>query len=371
MKRIRILIVDESVICRDALSRALSGVDDVEVLAAAPTGKIGIERLRQRETDILVLSSTIRDPDAATVTSEALQSRPNLGVLLITSDQPSDAEMVVKALGAGAFDFAAKPRSDATGEIGDVLKRRLLPKIRAFSAALYSRMAQRISAGQGARAEGAAAAEPSDARAIQAFLKDRAQRVRQRLRAVVIGISTGGPEALKRVVPALPDSFPLPIAIVVHMPEPFTSSLAKNLHESSKLTVAEAVDGDDLAAGRVYVAPGGRHLAFEGATRNRILARINEDPPENGCRPSVDVMFTSAAKACPNGILAVIMTGMGDDGVKGLRALKAAGAYVLAQDEATSVVWGMPGSAVRAGLVDEVLPLGSIADRLLKLAGSP
>lgn len=368
MKRIRILVVDESVMCRDALNRALSDVADVELQGVAPNGKTGLGRLGQQEVDLLVLSAGIRDPDAAEFTRLAQEIKPNVGVLLTTRDNVRDAEMVIQTLEAGAFDFTVKPEEGCPEELEQVLKRRLLPKIRVFSAALYSRLARNLSASGKAARPARPVAEDSERRAIHTLVKDKAERRARRFRALLIGASTGGPEALSRLLPALPADFPLPVVAVVHMPEPFTASLARNLNEKSRLSVSEANDGDELRPGRVYLAPGGSHLLLASSTRGRLVLRSSQDPPENGCRPSVDVLFRSAARACPNGLLALIMTGMGDDGVKGLGVLKEAGAHVLAQDESSSVVWGMPGSAVNAGMADEVLPLNRLAGRLLELA---
>jgi two-component system chemotaxis response regulator CheB len=345
MKRIRILIVDESVICRDALGKALSDVADVELLGTAPNGKTGLSRLGQTEVDLLVLSAGIRDPDAAQFTRQAFKVKPDVGVLLTTHQDARDAAMVIETLEAGAFDFTVKPAEGCPEELEQILKRRLLPKIRVFSTALYSRLARSLSSTGIAAKPTRPVAEDSEIRAINTLVKEKKE---------------------KR---ALPADFPLPVVAVVHMPEEFTVSLARNLNERSQLTVNEARDGEELQPGRVYLAPGGRHLLLDSATRGRLLLRTSDDPPENGCRPAVNVLFCSAVRACPNGVLALIMTGMGDDGVKGLAALKQAGAHVLAQDEASSVVWGMPGSAVRAGVVDEVVPLDRLARRVLELAG--
>ncbi len=370
MKRIRILIIDESVIWRDILGKALSDTPDVELLGAAPNGRTGLSRLEQMEVDLLVLSVGIDDPDAPEVARLSLGCNPNTGILLTTHDRAEEAETVIRTLAAGAFDFVVKPERESADEVEQVLRRRLLPKIRVFSASLYSRLARSLSGSGKEVRERRPSAADSEIRALNTLGADRGSKTGRSFGALLIGASTGGPEALNRVIPSLPADFPLPTVAVVHMPEPFTASLAKNLNGRSALLVSEAVDGEQLQPGRVYLAPGGRHLLLESATRNRLLVRTNQDPPVNGIRPSVDVLFRSAARASPNALLALIMTGMGDDGVQGLKALKQAGGHVLAQDQASSVVWGMPGSAVRAGVVDEVLALDRIARRLRELVGN-
>jgi len=182
-----------------------------------------------------------------------------------------------------------------------------------------------------------------------------------------MGVSTGGPEVLAEIIPEFPAWFPLPIVIVLHMPKHFTGRMAEALDRKSELAVSEAAEGDVLQPGHVYLAPGGLHLVLDRDTRQRIALRTVDDPPENGCKPSVDVLFRSAARVLGHRVLAVVLTGMGEDGTRGLGELKKHKVRVLVQDEATSVVWGMPGSAVRAGYADEVLPLGRIAPRISEL----
>jgi two-component system chemotaxis response regulator CheB len=169
------------------------------------------------------------------------------------------------------------------------------------------------------------------------------------------------------MIPEIPASFPLPVVIVLHMPQHFTGRMAQALARESDIAVKEAADGDILQPGHAYLAPGGRHLILDQETRKRIVLHTIDDPPENGCKPSVDVLFRSAARVLRGRVLAVVLTGMGEDGLRGLQELKKHQARVLVQDEATSVVWGMPGSAVRAGCADEILPLGRIAQRITEL----
>jgi two-component system chemotaxis response regulator CheB len=276
---------------------------------------------------------------------------------------------VILALEAGAFDFVLKPPARCTPENTAPLQRLLVQKIRCFSIRRYSRIAKSFSLAQTPRdAQPTAEDLGSQAQAaVQRKLAQPGARKEGQIEAVVIGVSTGGPEALSEVIPELPASFPVPIVIVLHMPKHFTGRMAEALDREADLAVKEATDGDILQPGQVYLAPGGRHLILDRETRGRIALRTVDDPPENGCKPSVDVLFRSAAKVLRGSVLAVVLTGMGEDGTKGLRELKQHQARVLVQDEATSVVWGMPGSAVRAGCADEILPLGKIARRISEL----
>lgn len=272
--------------------------------------------------------------------------------------------MCVEGLEAGAFDFVLKEENGNRAGTREVLARRLLPKIRSFSAALYSRRARKLS-GSAPRITRPISAEATR-KAIEAVRNGWTGRPRYRPEVVVIGVSTGGPEALSHLVPSLPDTLPVPVVIVQHMPGNFTASLAAALDRRSRIVVREGEHGDVIRAGTVYVAPGGTHTALGRDAKRNLILTDSDAPPENGFRPSVDVLFRSAAKACRGAVVAVILTGMGDDGALGLGDLKREGAFVLAQDEETSVVWGMPGRAVRSGFADEVLPIEEIGPRLIE-----
>jgi two-component system chemotaxis response regulator CheB len=186
---------------------------------------------------------------------------------------------------------------------------------------------------------------------------------------IVIGVSTGGPEALSHILPELPASFPVPIIIVLHMPQFFTQSMAQELDHKSEMRVKEAEDGEMVQKGSVYLARGGKHLLIKRKDLDQFMLYHDDGPEVNGCKPSVDVFFESVEKVMKQKIIAIILTGMGEDGVKGISRLKERGAVTIAQDSNTSIVWGMPGAAVRAGVIDEVLPVHVIANRLIELTG--
>jgi len=370
MTQLRTLIVDGDVLCRDTLRTALSGEADVEVVAVASSAKLGLDRLKQFHPDVVILDAGLSDMGAADFTSAVLGVFPDTGVILLCTDEAAAASQVILALEAGAFDFVLKPAGRCVAENTAPLHWLLLQKMRCFSIRRYSRIAKSFAAERapaGIQSQAETQRREAQAALRQKLLPAGARKDRP-IEAVLIGVSTGGPEALTEVIPALPPSFSLPVVIVLHMPKHFTGRMAEALNRESDRVVKEAADGDLLKPGHVYLAPGGRHLVLDRATRGDIVLRTLDDPPENGCKPSVDVLFRSAAQNLRGHVLAVVLTGMGEDGMRGLRELKKHQTRVLVQDEATSVVWGMPGSAVRAGCADEVLPLGQIAQRIGELS---
>jgi two-component system chemotaxis response regulator CheB len=255
----------------------------------------------------------------------------------------------MEALAGGAFDFVTKPNTQRADAGLAHLRQELLVKIRHFMRHRRATM-NRL---------------PVIAPPLPA-----PRQCHVRPQAVLIAASTGGPWALRTMLPELCQSVELPILVVQHLPPPFTRSLADNLHRHCSHRVREAGEGDVVETRTVYIAPGGRHLLLRAVLGGRVITALNDRPPENGCRPSADVLFRSASVAYGEGAVAVVLTGMGADGSAGLGALKRAGAYVIAQDEASSVVWGMPGSAVASGHVDVVLPLDQIAAAIKTLAFS-
>jgi two-component system, chemotaxis family, protein-glutamate methylesterase/glutaminase len=268
------------------------------------------------------------------------QFNPAIDVVMVSAFTRRGADITVKALQAGAFDFVTKPSGPSPEENLATLREEVLAKIRAC-----------------ARHRTKPTAPPR-----VASLPTGPATVRSSApsRVIVIGASTGGPRALSVLLPELCSLVNLPILIVQHMPRGFTQSLADSLARETKKTVLEASDGIAIAADTVYIAPGGKHLVIRGSAATAQLG-LSDNPPENGCRPSADVLFRSAASTFGNAVSAIILTGMGRDGTAGLGAIKRAGGYVFAQDEASSVVWGMPRSAVEAGVTNEVLPLTQLA----------
>jgi len=361
----RVLIVDDSRLFRAALAEALAGQDGVTVAGAVESGAAALEFLRGAAADVVTLDVEMPGLDGLQ-TLEAIRKltagRPpaeEVGVIMVSAFTRRGADVTVRALQAGAFDFVTKPDGPSGEANLAEMRQQLVARIGLFMA----RRPRGPKKGSGAFPAVEMAPAPFSGRPAP-----RPARPAKPGRAVLIAASTGGPRALDVLLPDLCRRVELPVLIVQHMPPQFTRSLADSLAGRAGAAVVEAVDDDPLRPRTVYIAPGGKHLVLRGEG-GRLRTGLNEQPPENHCRPSADVLFRSAAAALEGEATAVVLTGMGADGTAGLGPLKRAGAYVIAQDEATSVVWGMPGSVVRAGLADEVLPLGTIAAAVQAAAG--
>jgi two-component system chemotaxis response regulator CheB len=343
---IKVLIVDDSRLFRSALEEALSGLSDITVVGSVFSGAKAMEFIGQNPPDVVTLDVEMPGMDGL-ATLELIQrfsalrpTVPAIGVVMVSAFTRRGADITVKALQAGAFDVVAKPSGASPDASLAMLRDEVLAKIRAC--ALHR-----------AKPDGRVLIAPPSAPSVPI---ERSTPIR----AIVIGASTGGPRALSALLPELCALTDLPILIVQHIPRGFTQSLADSLARETRRTVVEAVDNTPLRAGVVHIAPGGQHLLIRGpATAPKT--GLNEHPPENGCRPSADVLFRSAASVFGGSAAAIILTGMGRDGTAGLGAIRRAGGYVVAQDQASSVVWGMPGSAYEAGATNEVLPLSQIA----------
>jgi two-component system chemotaxis response regulator CheB len=340
----RVLVVDDSRIFRAVIEEALAGQEDVVVAGSVFSGEKALDFIRAGPPDVVTLDVEMPGLDGLQTLAAIQQlnaGRPRgqeVGVIMVSAHTRRGADVTIKALQAGAFDFVTKPSGPDHDQNLAELRQQLLVKIRLF-------LAKRARAGTPVPSTPATRHPPPATRPV---------------RAVVIAASTGGPRALEVVLPDLCQRVALPILVVQHMPAEFTRSLAESLARRCCRPVVEARDGDPLQADSVFVAPGGKHLVIR-AEGGRLVSGLNEQPPENGFRPSADVLFRSAAAALGGEVVAVVLTGMDCDGTAGLRPLKRAGGYAVVQDEETSVVWGMPGNAYRAGLADEVLPLDRIA----------
>lgn len=337
---IRALIIDDAVIVRRMLSQVLDADPAIEVVGTAVNGKVGLAKIEQLKPDLVVLDLEMPVMDGLTMLPLLRQKHPRLPVVIFSAISEEGADSTLEALARGANDYCTKPTqtkgpADAVARVRD----ELVPKVKALC---------------GVRTK---APRPI---ATPVAPKMRRNGSGRPVELLVIGTSTGGPNALMDVFPRLPADLPVPILVVQHMPATFTKMLAKRLDGASALRCLEAWDGAPLERGLAYVAPGGFHMVVEA--RSRCCVSINEDPPENSCRPAVDPLFRSAAKHYGASCLAVIMTGMGRDGTAGALLLAEQGAKIVLQDEASSVVWGMPGTAHRAGLADEILPLDRLGD---------
>jgi two-component system chemotaxis response regulator CheB len=349
MAKIRVLVVDDSVVIRRLLTDVLNQDADIEVAGTAPNGRIALAKLSQLNPDIVTLDIEMPELDGLATLPELRKDYPKLPVIMFSSLTERGAAATFEALSRGATDYVAKPSNVGSVAAGmQSVRDQLIPKIKALCAARPS--------------------EAFRSPAAPNVLPRTRPRVATRLDALVIGASTGGPRAVASILSELSADFPLPIAIVQHMPPIFTKHWADRLQNDCNLRVSEAAGGEVLERGAVLVAPGDYHLELVRKGTS-VVAALNQAPPENSCRPAVDVLFRSAANVYGSGCLGLVLTGMGSDGRRGAECIVAAGGAVLAQDEATSVVWGMPRAVVEAQLAAEVLPLGAIAKELQCRAG--
>ena len=335
----RVLVVDDSTLFRKVVRDALNQVPEIEVVGSAANGRIALEKIKQLRPDVVTLDIEMPELDGLGVLQE-LQSDPSPPKMILLSALTSrGAELTSRALQMGAFDFILKPDSGNFEQNTQRLREELLPKVAACCEN---------------ETREPAASEP------QSSVSEPAPPMSAPAAILGIGISTGGPAALSQFLPKLPEDFPVPVVIVQHMPPMFTLSLAEDLDRSCPLHVQEGKNGQPVVPGNVFIAPGGKQMKVVKSNGNARL-RITDDTPEKNCKPSVDYLFRSLAECYGNRTLAVVMTGMGDDGTVGCRLLKRSGAMVLAQDERSCVVYGMPRRVVEAGLADEIVPLQELS----------
>jgi two-component system, chemotaxis family, protein-glutamate methylesterase/glutaminase len=337
------MVCDDSAVIRGALSRILEADPEIAVVAKVENGKLAVDQVRAAKVDVVVLDIEMPVMDGITALPQILRADPGVRVIMASTLTTRGAEIALRALRLGASDYVPKPSSIGTVN-DDGFKRELLEKVKGLA-----RMRRR-------------ATLPSRERAPISLRP--APRIPARLLAV--GSSTGGPQALFTLVQGLGRMLTVPVVITQHMPATFTPILADHLNRLGMMPCTEARDGESMVAGRIYLAPGDKHLLVEG-TRAGLRTRLSTDPPENFCRPSVDPMLRSATAACEGRVLVAMLTGMGQDGLAGTRKVIESGGAAIGQDEATSVVWGMPGAVATAGLCNAVLPLPKIAPRLLEM----
>jgi len=355
-ERIRVLVVDDSVVIRRLVTHALEQDPALEVVGAASNGRIALQRIPHFNPDVMTLDIEMPELDGLETLRIVRREYPQLRVIMFSTLTERCAEVTLEALTLGADDYVTKASNEGSLDRSMArLREELLPKIKQF----FHMPAQFRAV---APPETARAATPPAACGMPVF---RGAAVRPKV--VVIGVSTGGPTALGSILPELPAGFPLPILVVQHMPPLFTRLLAERLHAKCRLPVAEASQGAPVEAGRILIAPGDFHLKVV-SNAGGVCVGLDQAPPLNSCRPAVDALFTSIGDVYGGAVIAVILTGMGQDGLRGTELLKAQGASVIAQDEASSVVWGMPGAVVNAGLADCVLPLDQVVPEILRRA---
>jgi two-component system, chemotaxis family, protein-glutamate methylesterase/glutaminase len=355
---IRVMVVDDSVVVRKIVTDVLSEDPAIEVVGTAVNGKVALAKLDQLKPDLVTMDIEMPEMNGIEAVrgiraGQGGTARSRIPIIMFSTLTERGATATLDALSAGANDYVTKPANvGSVSQSMESVRQQLIPKIKALL-------------GRPAHPGPARAAAPVVARTPAPRPVPRKQPA-----VLVIGSSTGGPEALARVLPALPASLPVPVLVVQHMPPVFTRQFAQRLDRLSALRVIEAVDGTPLAPGTVHLAPGDFHLVVRGTGRGLTTA-LNQAPPENFCRPAVDPLFRSAVAAFDGAVLGVVLTGMGSDGRAGASAIREAGGTVVVQDQATSVVWGMPGAIAQAGLADEILPLDRIAETIVRALPAP
>lgn len=358
---IRVMIVDDSAVIRGLFTRVLESDRDIRVVASVGDGALALKAIERTEVDLVLLDIEMPNMDGLTALPRLIQAKPSLCVIMASSLTERNAEISLRALRMGATDYVTKPSSREALRAADDFKRDLVAKVRALGR-------------RHAEASGAARPRPvvAGGRAVApALSKEQEVQLRPAGKAkpevLAIGSSTGGPQALSECLRAITKSISLPILITQHMPPTFTSILAAHIGQATGWPCAEARDGDVVEGRHIYVAPGGYHMLVETRGTRKVL-RLSDAPAEHFCRPAVDPMLRSIAKAYGPSVLVMILTGMGYDGRSGGEEIIRQGGTIIAQDKATSVVWGMPGAVAASGLCSAVLPLKELGPHVSKLA---
>ena len=348
MPPIRILVVDDSLVIRKVVSEALKSDPAFEVVGTAGDGRMALIRIPTLQPDLVILDVTMPVMGGLETLAVLKKDYPELRVIMFSTLTARSAAETIEALALGASDYATKPYDSGSLALTmEAIQKDLIPKIKVLCGLTR-----------------AAAAPPLPARSSPRTPSNR------RIEIVAIGTSTGGPNALAEVIPQFPADFPVPVVIVQHMPAAFTGLLSERLARNAKISVAEGKMGTVLAPGQAWIAPGDFHMtvaaAVTAASGKNWRLGLNQNPPEHSCRPAVDVLFRSVAAVGHSHVLGVVMTGMGADGVSGAKEIRDAGGEVIVQDEASSVVWGMPGAVCAAGQADGVYPLSQLAAEITR-----
>ncbi len=344
-EKIKVLVVDDTSLFRKAISTILSSDPDIEVVGAAPNGKIALMKIPQLNPDVITMDIEMPEMDGITALKEVKKLYPDIKVIMLSIHTEKGAEQTIDALTLGATDFVTKPRGEGSVQAN-------IEKVR-------TELIERIKGCKGLKPGG----QKLEVETKKSF-KVKSKPMVMHRDMLAIGSSTGGPNALAEVIPKIPANFKAAILIVQHMPPVFTSKLADHLNAVSKIEVREAKSGDVIKPGVALIAPGGFHMEVKSSLSDGFVVGLNQDAPENHCRPSVDVLFRSVAKYYKSKAIGVVLTGMGQDGFEGVKVMKKEGAPIITQNKASCVVWGMPRFIVEAGLEDSDVDIKKVVDEI-------
>jgi len=372
---LRVLVIDDTIIYRKIVSDVLSALPGVEVIGTANNGKIAMSKIAILKPDLITLDIEMPEMNGLEVLEKLNSEKSEIGVVMLSTLTHKGGEMTIKALELGAFDFIPKPQSGTMAENLKSVQGLLSPIVKAFTRRQDIKnilrgkkpTAPALSTGTKSQSPGLQKQKPGEPVKKPGFVSKPIPGLFTKSEIITIGISTGGPSALATMIPMIPGNIGVPILIVQHMPPLFTQSLAKSLDSKSAIHVKEAEDGEVIENGIAYIAPGGKQMKIIAANdgiHRRI--KITDDPPENSCKPSADYLFRSVSSHYIGRSTGVIMTGMGSDGTLGLKLMKRNGSFIIAQDEESCTVFGMPREPINSGIVDLVSPLKSIASEIVK-----
>ena len=351
--KIKVLVVDDAAVFRQSVSSVLNADTDIYVVGSAPNGKIAMAKIEQFNPDVVTLDIEMPEMDGLETLKNIKIKFPHIGVIMFSVHTERGAKQTIEALSLGAFDFVTKP--SGTGSFSasmNRIKEELVPLIKEFWAKTNRKSDNRVVIPKPVIRKPVTPSMPGGL------------KIKIKKDAIAIGVSTGGPNALAEIIPKFPAHIGIPIFIVQHMPPIFTKQLADRLNSKSNLTVVESKDNEIIKPDHVYIAPGNYHMEVKDRNAEKIIS-LNQGPLENSCRPAVDVLFRSVARLYGKKSLGVILTGMGKDGFLGSEMMKQNGSYILAQDQESSVVWGMPRFIVEGGISDEVISLNEMTNAIL------
>jgi len=375
---IQILVVDDTVTYRQILSKLVGEIKDTQLVGTASNGKIALSKIKIKDVDLVLLDMYMPVMNGLETLQNIKKDHPHIEVIMLSAFEKGNANLTMQALENGALDFITKPSEDSIDKNIAKLRSALIPLMSLVKTRKFSRKARNLSLSQTktepkkepnriqAKPLHELKTMPEKPVSIKQVVPQQKIRTVNTIDVVALGVSTGGPNALLQLIPNFDKDFPVPILAVQHMPPMFTASLAERLDKQSQIKVCEAADGQRIEPGVMYIAPGGRHMVVKKSVGGYNVNLI-DTPPVNSCRPAVDVLFRSILNVYAGNVLTVIMTGMGNDGAAGVSAIRRKGGYSIIQDEASSVVWGMPGAVAKSDNADETIALNRMASRIQEL----